>query len=542
MNLLTSKWMPFKLKDGSEQYLSIEHIADPDVVDFAQPRADFQGAAYQFAIGLLQTLFAPKDKKAWSKLYLTPPSLEELEQGLLKAKHAFQFIADEEQNVPLFMQDFEPLTDAKPAPISGLLIEAPGGNTLKQNTDHFIKRGIGEQLSPAMAAMALFTLQINAPAGGQGHRTGLRGGGPLTTLLLPNNSEASLWQKLWLNVITDKYFNTLTRPQQEADLSSEKVFPWLAPSKLSKAKGSETYANEVHPLHMYWAMPRRIRVVNTEQSGECSLTAIESDSVFTDLVTQNYGYNYGGQWLHPLTPYRYNPKKPKEEPFSIKAQPGGLGYKHWHTLLFNDDTDGVHLAPVIKSFDEEKFDCKLIEGQGARLWAFGFDMDNMKARGWYSVEFPYLRIADELRDDFFFDTKDILKLATEAVWHLRTQIKAALFERPSEAKGDFSHYEQRFWQQTQGAFFVTVEKLKEQLEQGDEMLKGEPAQYWLKQVQQACLDIFDQVVTNNIELGSSQKTQRKILARRNLSGWLYGGKDIKNYKQERLAELMEENV
>jgi hypothetical protein len=29
----------------------------------------------------------------------------------------------------------------------------------------------------------LFSLQLNAPSGGKGYRTGLRGGGPLTTLI-----------------------------------------------------------------------------------------------------------------------------------------------------------------------------------------------------------------------------------------------------------------------------------------------------------------------------------------------------------------------
>ncbi|MCG9757324.1 type I-E CRISPR-associated protein Cse1/CasA [Shewanella insulae] len=540
MNLLTSSWMPFKLKDGSERYLPVRHIADPQVLDFAQPRADFQGAAYQFAIGLLQTLFAPKDKKHWYRLYQTPPTLDELQQALSKAEPAFELIAQDGKNGPLFMQDFEPLSDASPSSVSGLLIEAPGGNTLKQNTDHFVKRGIGETLSPEMAAIALFTLQINAPSGGQGHRTGLRGGGPLTTLLLPNRQDATLWQKLWLNVISGPYLEILTRAQQAPDLTSEQVFPWLAPTRLSKAKGSETYAEDVHPLHMYWAMPRRIRLLAEDQSGVCSLTGRQTDSLFTQLRTQNYGYNYAGQWLHPLTPYRFNPKKPQEEPFSIKAQPGGLGYRHWHTLLFDDSEGGVLAAPVIKSFNQEKYDNTHLEDEGIRLWAFGFDMDNMKARGWYSVEFPYIHIDEAYREAFLTEVKSLLKLASEAVWHLRTQIKAALFERPSEAKGDLSHYEQRFWQQSQQAFFAAVEAVKGRIEQGGETLIGQAAKHWLTQVQQSALAIFDDVVTNNIELGNSQKTQRKILARRQLTGWLFGAKEIKNYQQERLSALMEE--
>ncbi|MDE9520027.1 type I-E CRISPR-associated protein Cse1/CasA, partial [Xenorhabdus bovienii] len=89
----------------------------------------------------------------------------------------------------------------KSTTISGLLIEAPGANTLKLNTDHFIKRGQCEVVSPEMAAIALFTLQINAPAGGVGHRVGLRGGGPLTILVQPQTLDTPLWHKLWLNIV-----------------------------------------------------------------------------------------------------------------------------------------------------------------------------------------------------------------------------------------------------------------------------------------------------------------------------------------------------
>ncbi|MFM9709845.1 type I-E CRISPR-associated protein Cse1/CasA, partial [Streptomyces galilaeus] len=79
--------------------------------------------------------------------------------------------------------------------------------------------------------------------------TGLRGGGPLTTLVLPHYANAPLWQKLWLNVLSREKFS-----YDEPDLHSTAVFPWLGPTKESKQKGTEVFAKDVHPLHMYWAM------------------------------------------------------------------------------------------------------------------------------------------------------------------------------------------------------------------------------------------------------------------------------------------------
>ena len=176
--------------------------------------------------------------------YDEAPSQDELQEAFDKVVHAFNVTGDG----PLFMQDFDPLDDAKPTTVAGLLIEAPGANGLRLNTDHFVKRGIGSVMSLEMAVLALFTLQINAPAGGAGYRVGLRGGGPLTTLLLPSADNTTLWQKLWLNVIDLDAW-----PYDEPDLHSGDVFPWLAPTKKSDQKGTEIYAPDVHPLHMYWA-------------------------------------------------------------------------------------------------------------------------------------------------------------------------------------------------------------------------------------------------------------------------------------------------
>jgi CRISPR system Cascade subunit CasA len=212
MNLVQDPWLPFQLRDGSVQTLPMSAICHPEIVDFALPRADFQGAAYQFAIGLLQTVFAPEDEIAWHDHYDKPPEEQQLISAFAQVLHAFNITGDG----ALFMQDFTELSEKKSTTVAGLLIEAPGANGLKLNTDHFIKRGIGEVMSLEMAILALFTLQINAPSGGAGHRVSLRGGGPLTTLVLPQHENASLWQKLWLNVINQDEWRYV-KPSKQLD-------------------------------------------------------------------------------------------------------------------------------------------------------------------------------------------------------------------------------------------------------------------------------------------------------------------------------------
>ncbi|BBI53757.1 hypothetical protein HORIV_61780 [Vreelandella olivaria] len=82
MNLLTASWLPFRYRGGRIEYRPPSALADRDVLDLALPRADFQGAAWQFLIALLQTSMTPEDTDAWLDHYQTPPSVTELDELL----------------------------------------------------------------------------------------------------------------------------------------------------------------------------------------------------------------------------------------------------------------------------------------------------------------------------------------------------------------------------------------------------------------------------------------------------------------------------
>jgi CRISPR system Cascade subunit CasA len=529
MNIVQDPWLPFRLKDGTEQTLPMSAIADPEVLDFVLPRADFQGAAYQFAIGLLQTVFAPDDRHQWHDLYDQPPSQETLQTAFDKAALAFNCVGDG----PLFMQDFDELAESKSTTVAGLLIEAPGGNGLKLNTDHFIKRGIGEVMSVEMANLALFTLQINAPSGGQGHRTGLRGGGPLTTLVLPQKAESSLWEKLWLNVIDRDFWR-----YEDPDLNSAQTFPWLSDTKTSDKKGTEIYEDDVHPLHMYWAMPRRIRLELDASDSVCALTGKQSSLSVSHYRTQNYGGNYSGAWQHPLTPYKWNPTKPDEEPLSAKGQPGGITYKIWDALTLTSEEKGQKCSQSVSHFYSLCDDFSDVQSQVPRLWVFGYDMDNMKARGWYSASLPLFSISPEQQEDILFTVKALHKLAGDALWHCRTQIKSAWFEKPGDVKGDVSFVDLAFWQRSETAFYSAVQEIIENNARGELALSPVQAKIWLNSLRKTATDIFDEYALS--ELGSGRSMVKRIKARQSLTAWLYGGKDIKAFIKEHDIETQKE--
>ena len=531
MNLVQERWLTFRLRDGSVKMMPMAAICDPDVVDFALPRADFQGAAYQFAIGLLQTVFAPEDANEWHDLYEEPPTETILQASFDKVSHAFNATGDG----PLFMQDFDLLESAKPAIISGLLIDAPGGNGLKLNTDHFVKRGMCDVMSLEMAVLSLFTLQINAPSGGQGHRTGLRGGGPLTTLVMPQRLGSSLWEKLWLNVSDRENWDYV-----EPELNSVDVFPWLGSTKTSEEKDSEIFASNVHELHMYWAMPRRIRLLIEERNDVCDLSGAVSDRMVTEYRSQNYGCNYSGTWAHPLTPYKWNPKKPNEEHLSVKGQPGGITYKVWDTLVLTGATEkeGMRSAMPVSNFYSLSRGFSDIQSEVPRLWVFGYDMDNMKPRCWYSVTMPLFSLEPRQQEDILYRVKALQHLANDVLWQSRTQIKSAWFDKPGDVKGDTSFIDQAFWQRTEAEFFNTVHSLIDNMSTNQPFLSPAQAKSWLQTLRQAAENLFDGYAMS--ELGAERSMAKRIKARQKLTGWLYGSKPIKNFIKENNIDSLKE--
>lgn len=461
MNLLTDIWLSVQTPLQDQKKVSISEIGSPDFIDLYAPRADFKGALYQFLIGLLQTTFAPADRKEWIKYWKQPPTEAELAAAFVDFEAAFNL--DTANGKPAFMQDFD-LPEGAKSDIASLLIEAPGENTLKNNQDHFIKRGAVEGISPYWASVALFTLQINAPSGGQGHRVSLRGGGPLTTLVLPPNKPEynTLWHRLWLNVLTqDEMFEL----QGNSGLEQQSaIFPWMAKTRISKDKGSETYPEQAHPLQMYWSMPRRIRLHWGDVGGICDISGETSDTLVRVYHTQNYGVNYAGSWTHPLTPYVSELGK---EPYSIKAQPGGVGYRHWLELAaVNEDGNKKRAsALIVQKYRDGLRRSWIKDGFEARLWVFGYDMDNMKARCWYEATMPLYDIEPAAYEDLQHSVKTMLKAATDTLHAVKNAIKIAWFENPKDDQNAKKFNEKavaidaNFWAGTENQFYMLLQRL-----------------------------------------------------------------------------------
>jgi CRISPR system Cascade subunit CasA len=168
-NLLYERWLPVQRRHGQRTLISPAQITDDlaqnPVVTIDWPRPDFRAATLELLIGLLATAYPPGDEDEWLEGWRTPPAPDALAAAFAPLAVAFNLDGDG----PRFGQDFDASLPGELDAPETLLIEAPGGQTGRDNKTLFVKSGRADQLSRATAAIALYTLQTYAPAGGRGN-------------------------------------------------------------------------------------------------------------------------------------------------------------------------------------------------------------------------------------------------------------------------------------------------------------------------------------------------------------------------------------
>ncbi len=503
MDLLGNSWLEGRTCSGQLERLSPLQVGEVGWGDLVAPRPDFQGALYQFLIGLLQTAYAPLDVQQWRERYANPPNRAELEAAFALCRQAFMLEGDG----PAFMQDLGLPDEANQLPVLELLIDA--GSSSNQ---YFNKPAANHGLCECCFAQALLTLQLNAPAGGRGVRTSLRGGGPLTTLLLPVDQHATLWQKLWLNVLPQ---DALDYPPV-AVLSD--VLPWLARTRTSDDKGGQdTPPESVHPLQAYWSMPRRIRLdASTVGHGQCAVCGASDVRLIHHYRTRHGGTNYSGNWMHPLTPYSLDAKGEKP-PISCKGHQAGRGYRDWLGLVLGNDEHQPDAAKVVAHFTSK------LNKPKARLWCFGFSMSNMKALCWYDSTLPVHAVEPDVQRAFTKAVKRVLDSAESMASVLHRQVKAAWFRRPGDVGAEPAVL-QSFWQGTETVFYHLLDELAV-LDFDSEAALALVYRRWLLNTRRQVLALFDHwVLSGPLE---DQDMQRVVKARADLIKELNGGKALK---------------
>ena len=520
LNLLTDPWFSVTRATAETPALiapwQITETLDTNpATSLSVPRPDFNGALAQFLIGLLQTAFCPADVDEWFERLESPPAPETLRDAFAPYAHAFQLGGEG----PRFMQDQAPLADQKPLPITALLIDTAGSET------HFVKDLPAQGFSPAMAALALYALQTNAPSGGVGHRTSLRGGGPLTTLVVaaPDNDaqQVTLWQTLWLNVLDAETLGYRAEPKD-----ADKIFPWLAATRTSEKGKQSTTTEHVHPLQAFWGMPRRIRLdLDALESGVCAIDATPHDALVARYRTKNYGTNYGGAWPHTLTPFTH-----KDDELLPVHPRGNIGYRNWLGLVqeASDKNSRRIPAQVVSRFWQTSYRLH-DEGWRLRLWAFGYDMDNMKPRRWVESTLPLFRIAEDRRDVVDKAAADMIDAAGLFFGNLRGALKDAWFapNDPRRKSAKLDHVQDAFWQETEALFYA---RLRAVIDAEDPLgARADAYHGWHADLRRSTLQAFDRWVDYN-QITEQSHPRRIAAARRDLQRF--------NYKKQ-IKQLLE---
>ena len=237
---------------------------------------------------------------------------------------------------PRFMQDVSIFKDEKEAEsksINELFIETPGSSTIKKNTDHFVKRNNTAGLCIQCCAASIFNLQTNSPEGGRGHYTSIRGGGPLTTIILGD----TLWKTMGLNILSVLTFKSGYGDVKKTD--DKYLFPWLNTANFIMAKkGRPISPSDTASEHLFWGMPRRIWIDFTDTvSGACQICGSDSNGLVTNYKSRPSGIKHDDSWMHPLSPYKY--KRDNEGlPMPDHAR-GAVKYRRWLGLIQLDNHD-----------------------------------------------------------------------------------------------------------------------------------------------------------------------------------------------------------
>jgi CRISPR system Cascade subunit CasA len=401
MNLITDAWIPVRSRSGAFKLISPIDLTDTNdpAIQLDAVRPDFNGALAQFLIGLLYTLMPPKDDEVWEDVLCNPPTRAVLEAASLKAKGSFELLSD---SGPAFMQDFSPSLDGGRKPkkgktkdtsetehddegeaefsensIQSLLVDAPLVNTIKLNRALFSKPAVDFAVRDVTAAQMLLSLQINGPGRGTGYFKGIRGDGPITTLLWPaakaDGAPTSLFEKIWINVLTQT---------ERHDLKT--AFPWCAETITSEG---DRFAYGPQ-LWDFWATPIRIRLNSVASLCECSLDRrLDRGFSVETYITRNFGAHYPNERKHPLSPHQ----EIKPNVFvAIKAKKGSMGFQDWPSLISDGEYQGKWFfsAAVLDRSDDVRQVFRSRFGAQFVVWAFGVQFNKASAEAWHEKLLP----------------------------------------------------------------------------------------------------------------------------------------------------------
>ena len=480
LNLINDAWIPV-LRDGEITTIRPHEISVSHTTALAWSRPDFNLACLELLIGMVSMMCPPQDIGEWREM-LNQPDADKLHDSMEPFAEFFNLGGDG----PRFLQDLEPfecqLKTKEIKPLDMLFIDSVGNQTVKNNADLTVKRNRFPSLTPAESAMALYTLQAYAPAGGAGNRTSMRGGGPLTTLVQPlesSHDQSAIWRLVFCNVL----------PRRRLDPGdAHQALPWLRKTKTSE-RDRAVPNNHTHDLEAFFGMPRRLRLVF-------------DGSRVSGVVQRPYGTNYES-WKHPLTPY-YRKAPDDLEWLAVHPKPGRISYRNWlgTTMVSAQNNDGTRqTARTLSEFTSRSGDIPDFE-----LLVGGWAMSNMSPLDFSLDTYPAFATLD-------VDAENRVRCLIEASKSASDSLRKAL--KVCQVNGNsLDSLTELFYSETEADFVICIRNIIDSV-------GAEVEERWYSRLSEVANRVFDDQVANGIADHTIDAIEKRILARQKLRGELY---------------------
>ena len=527
LNILTDPFFPVITANGNQHWVAFAELMQEEgdyPIEFNWPRGDLNIASVELCVGLLALIYQPLEHEDWAKIWRGISDVDVAAHIAALVPH-FNLLGDENGKGPRFMQDYAVL-DGEANNIEALFIDTPGVNGQNKNADLLTHRDRFPALGLKAAAIALYAMQQFAPSGGAGNRTSMRGGGPMTTLVLPERDDGGqtpLWRMLLVNL-------PIGRGDWLENDDLPRALPWLAQTLTSDGKPplelSQTH-RAMHSLQAFFGMPRRIRLV-VESEGVCMLTS-DTGPLITGFIQKPWGMNYG-LWTHPLTPYRQTKEEP---PYTVKPKSSRFGYRDWVGVVIGkkDAANKAFPALPVKALTQRAGLLRASGFEESRMLATGWAMNNMEAGSFlHSVQPVYLAETAEQADKLAQAALKNVEAADRAASMLRITLNEALFggQAKSTDIGVFEEAMDSFFDETEDKFHAILEAMLREpaIVENDDDGPDKPfddsaIKAWLGDIRKAALGIFDRYASSQLTDKPDHKVADRVTsAYRKLNGGL----------------------
>lgn len=282
MNLLIDPWIPVRDKGGSGTFRLLTYqqlLCESGNWQVSIPRDDMELACVQLLVCMTQVMFLREDNKTLRTRIAKPLAVGNFSAGVEPCNDWF----DLDHPTQPFMQS-RGVNASEDTPIQKLLIGLPEGN------NHAFFNNVGEvqYLGGPMAAIALFNQASNTPSFGGGFKGSLRGGAPITTLVLGKDLRETVWR------------NVLTRPHIKNRQINMSDFEQDQPTWVKSIREKETiHWNEIGLVRGLFWQPARVELVKVEWPVSCDLLGGEAVEGYSGFRKEKFNFTVEGLWPHP---------------------------------------------------------------------------------------------------------------------------------------------------------------------------------------------------------------------------------------------------